>query len=322
MKTAIVTGMTGQDGPYLAQHLISQGYKVFGLIRRYSNPNLENLRWLGIEHDVHLITGDLTDDSSLNQIVRSIRPDEFYNLGAQSFVGASWDLSKVTTEVNALGTLNCLNAIRQFSANTRFYQASTSEMFGNSNGSAQQNELSPFCPRSPYGVSKLYAHWITRNYRESYGMFSCSGILFNHESPLRGPEFVTRKITQGVAKIKLGLAPEIVLGNLDTQRDWGHARDFVKAMWSMLQQPTPDDYVIATGQVHTVRECVEIAFDEIGIADWKPFVRLDSRFQRPAEIYSLCGDYSKATGQLGWQPETSFESMIREMVRVDLQRLK
>src|SRR6056300_232722 len=239
-KTAFVTGMTGQDGPYLAKLLLEKGYKVYGLIKRYSNPNLDNIKYLGIENDLELVTGDITDDSSVNHLIKSIKPNEFYKLAAQSFVGASWDLNKVTTEVNAIGPLNILNAIRMHSPNTRFYQASTSEMFGNST-TEFQNEDTPFTPRSPYGVAKLYAYWITINFRESYSLHASNGILFNHESPIRGKEFVTRKITDGIAKIKLGLDDKIVLGNLESKRDWGFAGDFVEAMWLMLQQNEPDD---------------------------------------------------------------------------------
>lgn len=318
--TAFVTGMTGQDGPYLAQYLVQKGYRVFGLVKRYSNPNLDNIRWLGIENDIELVTGDITDENSMNHLMRSIQPTEVYNLAAQSFVGISWDLNKLTTEVNAMGPLNILNAIRTHSPNSRFYQASTSEMFGNSTG-GQQSETTPFTPRSPYGVSKLYAHWITVNFRESYSLYACSGILFNHESPLRGREFVTRKVTDGVARIKLGLASDITLGNLDARRDWGFAGDFVEAMHLMLQQPEARDYVIATGEQHSIGELCEIAFDHVGISDWKTLVKSDPRFKRPAELHSLCGDSSRARELLGWQPRTTFEHMVRSMVDADLARL-
>jgi GDPmannose 4,6-dehydratase len=319
--TAFVTGMTGQDGPYLAQYLVQKGYRVYGLVKRYSNPNLDNIRWLGIENDIELVTGDITDENSMNHLMRSIQPNEVYNLAAQSFVGISWDLNKLTTEVNAMGPLNILNAIRTHSPNSRFYQASTSEMFGNSTG-GQQSEATPFTPRSPYGVSKLYAHWITVNFRESYSLYACSGILFNHESPLRGREFVTRKVTDGVARIKLGLAEDITLGNLDARRDWGFAGDFVEAMHLMLQQPEARDYVIATGEQHSIGELCEIAFDRVGISDWKHLVKSDPRFKRPAELHSLCGDSSRAREVLGWQPRTTFESMVRSMVDADIKRLQ
>lgn len=313
--------MTGQDGPYLAKLLIEKGYQVFGLVKRYSNPNLDNLNWLGIQNDIELVTGDITDDGCMNHLIKTIRPNEFYNLAAQSFVGVSWDLNKLTTEVNSLGPLNILNAIKQHSSDTKFYQASTSEMYGNSTGE-RQNETTPFHPRSPYGVSKLYAHWITVNFRESYSLYACSGILFNHESPLRGREFVTRKITDGVARIKLGLAKDITLGNLDSQRDWGFAGDYVEAMWLMLQQQEAADYVIATGEQHSIRELLDIAFRHVGIPEWQHLVKSDPRFKRPAELHSLCGDSSRARKILNWQPNTSFEHMIRSMVDADLDRLQ
>jgi GDPmannose 4,6-dehydratase len=319
--TAFVTGMTGQDGPYLARLLLERGYRVYGLIKRYSNPNLENLAWLGIENDVELITGDITDDGCMNHLVRQIRPREFYNLAAQSFVGVSWDLNKLTTEVNCMGPLNILNAIRQHSADTRFYQASTSEMYGNSTG-GQQDESTPFHPRSPYGVSKLYSHWITVNFRESYGLYACSGILFNHESPLRGRDFVTRKITDGVARIRLGLSDRLTLGNLDSQRDWGHAQDYVEAMWLMLQQPEARDYVVATGEQHTIREFLQEAFSYVGLPHWSQYVSSDPRFKRPAELHSLCGNSSRARELLGWQPRSDFRSLVRDMVDADINRLK
>lgn len=320
-RVAFVTGMTGQDGPYLAKTLIERDYQVYGLIKRYSNPNLDNLRWLGIDNDIELVTGDITDENSMNHLMRGLQPAEVYNLAAQSFVGISWDLNKLTTEVNAMGPLNILNAIRTHSPNSRFYQASTSEMYGNSDGGLQ-NETTPFHPRSPYGVSKLYAHWITVNFRESYSLYACSGILFNHESPLRGREFVTRKITDGVARIRLGLADTITLGNLDARRDWGFAGDYAEAMWLMLQQPEASDYVIATGEQHTIRELLEVAFDQAGIRNWHTLVQSDPRFKRPAELHSLCGDSRRARGLLGWQPRTSFEQMIRDMVDADLARLQ
>jgi GDPmannose 4,6-dehydratase len=320
--TAFVTGMTGQDGPYLAKLLIEKGYQVYGLVKRYSNPNLDNIRFLGIENDIELVTGDITDENSMNHLMRSLQPQEVYNLAAQSFVGISWDLNKLTTEVNSMGPLNMLNAIRAHSPNTRFYQASTSEMFGNATEPGRQGETTPFRPRSPYGVSKLYSHWMTVNFRESYSLYACSGILFNHESPLRGREFVTRKVTDGVARIKLGLADSITLGNLDAARDWGFAGDFVEAMWLMLQQPEARDYVIATGEQHTIRELLDTAFRHVGIQDWEPMVKSDPRFKRPAELYSLCGDSTRARELLNWTPRTSFTSMIHGMVDADLARLR
>ena len=319
-KTAFITGMTGQDGPYLAKLLLEKGYNVYGLVRRYSNPNLDNIKYLGIENDIELITGDITDENSMNHIIKSVKPDEFYNLAAQSFVGASWDLNKLTTEVNSLGPLNILNSIRTHNPNTRYYQASTSEMYGNSDGN-KQNEDTPFKPRSPYGVAKLYGYWITINFRESYSLHASNGILFNHESPLRGIEFVTRKITDGVARIKLGLKKDITLRNLDSRRDWGYAGDFVEAMWAMVQKNEPGDYVISTGEQHTIGEFLEIAFTHVGITDWSKYVKSDPRFKRPAELYSLCGDSAKSRDLLGWKPKTSFPELVKMMIDADLKRL-
>jgi GDPmannose 4,6-dehydratase len=321
MKKAFITGMTGQDGPYLAKLLLEKGYQVYGLCKRYSNPNLDNLKFLGIQNDIELVTGDITDDGCMNQLVKSLKPNEFYNLAAQSFVGASWDLNKVTTEVNSIGALNVLNAIKNHSPDTRFYQASTSEMFGNAHGSIQ-NENTPFHPRSPYGVSKLYAHWMTINFRESYGMHASTGILFNHESPIRGIEFVTRKISDGVARIKLGLKDNITLGTLDSRRDWGFAGDYVEAMWLMTQQPDGGDYVIGTGEQHTIGEFLKIAFKHAGIKDWEGHILSDPRFKRPAELYKLCGLSTKAETLLGWKPKTSFEDLVKMMVEADIERLK
>lgn len=321
-RTAFITGMTGQDGPYLAKLLVEKGYHVYGLIKRYSNPNLDNIKWLGIENDIELITGDITDENNMNHLMQTLKPNEVYNLAAQSFVGASWDLNKLTTEVNSVGVLNLLNAIRSHSPNTRFYQASTSEMFGNATEAGSQGENTPFRPRSPYGVSKLYSHWMTINFRESYSLYTCSGILFNHESPLRGREFVTRKVTDAVARIKLGLADSVTLGNLDSKRDWGFAGDFVEAMWLMLQQPEARDYVIATGEQHSIGDLCRVAFEHVGITDWAHLVKSDPRFKRPAELYSLLGDNSRAATDLGWKPRTDFATMIRGMVDADLARLQ
>src|SRR3989339_1420112 len=270
-KTALITGILGQDGPYLAKLLLEKGYKVYGLIRRYSNPNFSNLDFLGITRKIELVEGDMSDESSLLHLIKRIMPDEVYNLAAQSFVGSSWQQAKLTTEINALGVLYLLNSIKFFSPTTKYYQASTSEMFGLGNTNGFQDEKTCFHPRSPYGISKVYAHWMTVNFRESYSLFTCSGILFNHESPIRGIQFVTRKITDGVAKIKLGLAKELRLGNLDAKRDWGFAGDYVEAMYLMLQHKTPDDYVVGTGESHSVREFVEAAFKSIGISDWKKY---------------------------------------------------
>jgi GDPmannose 4,6-dehydratase len=321
-KIAFVTGMTGQDGPYLAKLLLEKGYHVIGLVKRYSSPNLENIKFLGIENDIELITGDITDDNSMNHLIKTLRPNEFYNLAAQSFVGASWDLNKVTTEVNAVGPLNILNAIKQHSPSTKFYQASTSEMYGNGIGTIKQDENTPFHPRSPYGVAKLYAHWITINFRESYSLHASTGILFNHESPIRGIEFVTRKITDGVARIKLGLKDKIVLGNLEAKRDWGFAGDYVEAMWLMLQQPEPGDYVIATGEQHSIKELLQLAFESVSISDWQQYVESDPKFKRPAELHSLCGDSAKAEKILGWQRKTDFKTLVSMMVEADIKRLK
>lgn len=318
--TAFVTGMTGQDGPYLAKLLVEKGYQVYGLVKRYSNPNLDNIKWLGIENEIELVTGDITDENSMNHLIRSLQPKEVYNLAAQSFVGISWDLNKLTTEVNSIGPLNMLNAIKTHSPNSRFYQASTSEMFGNAT-TEQQTENTPFTPRSPYGVSKLYSHWMTVNFRESYSLYACSGVLFNHESPLRGREFVTRKVTDAVARIKLGLQDSITLGNLDARRDWGFAGDFVEAMWLMLQQPEARDYIIATGEQHTIGDLCRTAFEHVGITEWENLVKSDPRFKRPAELYSLCGDSTKARELLGWKPRTSFKEMICDMVDADIKRL-
>lgn len=321
-KIAFVTGMTGQDGPYLAKHLIENNYKVYGLVKRYSNPNLSNLEYLGIEDDIELITGDITDDANMNHLLKTIKPTEFYNLAAQSFVGSSWEINKVTTDVNAIGVLNILNAILTHSPSTRFYQASTSELYGNSHINGIQDENTPFAPRSPYGVAKLYAYWITVNFRESYSLYACNGILFNHESPLRGKEFVTRKVTDGVAKIKLGLADKITLGNLDAKRDWGFAGDYVEAMHLMLQQPEPDDFVICTGVQHSIRDLLEKSFAAAGIKDWEEYVESDPRFKRPAEVHSLIGTSAKAKEKLGWEPKTTFNEMIASMVQEDIKRHK
>jgi GDPmannose 4,6-dehydratase len=319
-KTALITGILGQDGPYLAKFLLEQGYKVYGMIRRYSNPNFANLDYLGITNKVEYVDGDMTDEASLNQIIHALRPDEVYNLAAQSFVGDSWTMAKLTTEVNALGVLYFLNAIKTFSPTTKFYQASTSEMFGLQHTNGSQDEKTPFHPRSPYGVSKVYAYWMTVNYRESFGLFTCNGILFNHESPIRGLQFVTRKITDGVAKIKYGLADELRLGNLEAKRDWGFAGDYVKAMWLMLQQKEPDDYVVGTGENHSVREFVELAFHYAKISNWEKYVKIDPRFKRPAEVPNLRANPKKAMEKLGWKPEVSFEELVKMMVEEDLKR--
>jgi GDPmannose 4,6-dehydratase len=323
VKTALITGILGQDGPYLAKLLLSKGYKVYGLIRRYTNPNFENLDYLGITSEIEFILGDMTDECSLMNILKIIRPDEVYNLAAQSFVAASWDQAKLTTEVNALGTLYLLNAIKLFNPTTKFYQASTSEMFGNNySAGGIQTEETPFHPRSPYAISKLYAYWIAINFKESYGIFAANGILFNHESPIRGREFVTRKISEGVAKIKLGLATEIKLGNIDSKRDWGFAGDYVEAMWLMLQQEKPDNLIISTGITHSIRDFLEVAFNHVGIKDWEKYIRIDPQFKRPAELFVLQGKSDKARNILGWQPKVQFEELVKMMVDADLERLK
>jgi GDPmannose 4,6-dehydratase len=314
-RRALVTGITGQAGSYLAELLLEKDYEVFGLIRRSSTVNFERIEH--IQEDIHLLSGDLLDQNSLMFAIQESKPQEVYNLGAQSFVPASWEQPLLTGEITALGVTRILEAIRSIDPSIRFYQASTSELFGKVQESPQ-SERTPFYPRSPYGVSKMYAHWITINYRESYDLFACAGILFNHESPRRGLEFVTRKITNGVARIKHGLTNELALGNLDARRDWGFAADFVRAMWMMLQQDEPKDYVIATGDDRTIREFCQVAFDAAGL-NWEDHVVLDERFLRPAEVEILKGDATKARDELGWKPEVSFEEMVRLMVERDLE---
>ncbi|HXG87643.1 MAG TPA: GDP-mannose 4,6-dehydratase [Vicinamibacterales bacterium] len=317
-KRAIITGITGQDGSYLAELLVSKGYEVFGVVRRSSAPNL----WR-IEHILDKVTlrpGDLLDQFSLLRLIEDIRPHEFYNLAAMSYVPASWDQPLLTGDYNALGITRILEAIRHVDPKIRVYQASSSEMFGKVR-ETPQTELTPFYPRSPYGVSKVFGHYITVNYRESFGMYAVAGILFNHESPRRGLEFVTRKVTDGVARIKLGLAHELRMGNLDAKRDWGFAGDYVRAMWLMLQPDQPDDYVIATGHAHSVRDLVEAAFGHVGL-DWQEFVKMDERYIRPAEVDLLIGDATKANNELGWTAEVDFRSLVTMMVDADLQRLR
>lgn len=317
-KKALITGITGQDGSYLAEFLLTQGYEVFGLVRRTSTVKYERIQH--IQDQVTLLQGDMSDQTSLTSALKVAEPDEVYNLAAQSFVQTSWGQPVFTGDVTALGVTRLLDAIRTVNPNIRFYQASSSEMFGKVQ-EVPQKETTPFYPRSPYGVAKVYGHWITVNYRESYNMFACSGILFNHESPRRGLEFVTRKVTHHAAKIKLGLAHELRLGNLDSQRDWGFAGDYVRAMWLMLQQDAPDDYVISTNETHTVQKLVEIAFNTVGL-DWKNYVVQDERFMRPAEVDLLIGDPSKAGTKLGWEPQVTFEQLIQMMVESDLKQLK
>jgi GDPmannose 4,6-dehydratase len=323
MPTALITGITGQDGLYLSELLLAKGYEVHGVIRGQNNPRRQLVERL--VPDVRLHNGDLTDMSSLMRALRDSQPDEVYNLGAVSFVAYSWENAFVTSDVTGMGVLNVLEAVRLHAGDdpsaVRFYQASSSEMFGKVQ-QVPQSEETLLWPRSPYGVSKVYGHYMTINYRESYGMHASSGILFNHESPRRGEEFVTRKVSKAVAAIKLGLQDEIVMGNLDARRDWGFAGDYVNAMWLMLQQPEADDYVISTGETHSIEELLSVAFDQVGIDDWRRYVRQDPRFMRPAEVDLLIGDATKARTKLGWKPEVGFEQLIRMMVDADLAALK
>jgi len=316
-KKALIFGITGQDGSYLAEFLLSKGYHVVGMVRRSSTENFERIDHL--RDKIELKQGDLLDQLSLISIIRESNPDEIYNLAAQSFVPTSWNQAVLTGEFTAIGVTRMLEAIKEVNHKIKFYQASSSEMFGRVKETPQTEET-PFYPRSPYGVAKAYGHYITVNYRESYNMFAVSGILFNHESPRRGLEFVTRKVTDGAAKIKLGLAKEIRMGNLDAKRDWGFAGDYVKAMWLMLQRDEPQDYVISTGQCHTVEDLVRIAFSHVDL-DWKKYIVTDERFIRPAEVDLLLGDSSKAQKELGWKPEVGFEQMIKMMVDADIERL-
>ncbi|CAN5569355.1 GDP-mannose 4,6-dehydratase [soil metagenome] len=317
-KTALITGVTGQDGSYLAEFLLDQGYRVIGMMRRTSTETVGRIAHL--QDRIELVHGDLLDQNSLIDLIQRFEPDEVYNLAAQSFVPTSWQQPVLTGEFTALGVTRVLEAVRLAKPDARVYQASSSEMFGKVQ-EVPQNENTPFYPRSPYGVSKLYGHWITVNYRESYDMFAVSGILFNHESPRRGLEFVTRKVTHHVAKIKAGLVTTLPLGNLEAQRDWGFAGDYVRAMWLMLQHDTPEDYVIATGRTHTVQRLCEIAFETAGL-DWREHVVIDERFFRPAEVDLLIGDSEKARSELGWKPEVSFEQMIGAMVEADIQMIR
>ncbi len=318
MKKALITGITGQDGSYLAEFLLSKGYKVIGMVRRTSTINFTRIEH--IQDKVTIAQGDLIDITSLISLLQEYKPDEVYNLAAQSFVPTSWNQPVLTGEVTGLGVTRMLEAIRIVNPKIKFYQASSSEMFGHVT-ETPQNERTRFHPRSPYGVAKLYGHWITINYRESYDMFACSGILFNHESPRRGIEFVTKKITDGVARIKHGFSKELRLGNLEAKRDWGYAGDYVQAMWLMLQQSKPDDYVIATGETHSVREFCKYAFGRAGL-DYEKYIKVDKRFYRPAEVHLLQGNYSKAKRVLGWKPKVSFRQLVENMVDFDLERYK
>jgi GDPmannose 4,6-dehydratase len=317
-KRALITGITGQDGSYLAELLLEKGYEVHGMVRRSSGETFQRLTH--IRDAITLHTGDLLDQRSIGDVMRDAQPSEIYNLAAMSYVAASWNQPVLTAEFTGTGVTRVLEAMRDVAPEARFYQASSSEMFGKVR-EVPQTELTPFYPRSPYGVAKVYGHHITVNYRESYGLHATSGILFNHESPRRGLEFVTRKITWHAAAIRHGLRDHLPLGNLDAERDWGYAKDYVEAMWLMLQQDAADDFVIATNQSHSVRECVQIAFDEAGLSDPERYVRIDERFLRPAEVDHLIGDYGKAERQLGWRPRTSFEELIRLMTRADLELL-
>lgn len=318
MPTALITGVTGQDGSYLAEFLLEQGYTVVGMVRRTSTVNFSRIEHF--QDDIIIVPGDLLDQMSLVELLREYKPREVYNLAAQSFVPTSWQQPVLTGEITALGVTRVLEAIRMVDPTIRLYQASSSEMFGKVR-EVPQNEKTPFYPRSPYGVAKVYGHWITVNYRESYDLFACSGILFNHESPRRGLEFAPRKVSHGAAKIKLGLADRLPMGNLEARRDWGYAGDYVKAMWMMLQQDEPDDYVIATGETHSVRELCEAAFSHVGL-DYRDFVDVDERFYRPAEVDLLVGDASKARRVLGWEPAVTFENLVAMMVDADLELLR
>jgi len=327
MKRALITGVNGMDGSHLADFLLKKGYEVYGIERRSSVKNRINTKHLESNEKFHFITADMTDHNSLYRALKDSEPDEVYNLAAQSFVGSSWNIPMQTSDVNGLGVLRLLEAIREYqvvqgsSKQIKFYQASTSEMFGKMVENPS-NEETPFYPRSPYGVAKLYSYWMVKNYRESYNMFACNGILFNHESEKRGIEFVTRKISDGVARIKLGLADTISLGNLDSRRDWGYAPDYVEGMWLMMQQDEPDDFVLATGVSHSIREFLDIAFDEIEIDNWEQFVLQDPKYFRPAEVDVLRGDSTKAKEVLGWEPKTRFNELVRKMVRNDIALIK
>ena len=321
MTRALITGFPGQDACYLADLLLDKGYDVYGTVKRYTSPNWSNLEYLDLEkRGLKLLTADITDIGSLFQAVEEARPDEFYNLAAQSFVGSSWKLAHITTQVNAQGVLNCLEVIKDFNKDMRFYQAGTSEMFGNASVDGYQTEDTPFMPVSPYGTAKLYAYHITRNFRESYGMYACNGILFNHESPIRGLEFVTRKITDGVARIVAGKADQIVLGNLDAERDWGYAGDFVEAMYLMMQGNEPKDYIVATGMKHSIRDVCRVAFTHAGIDDWEPLVTSSSEFKRLNELDKLRANSNKAQQELGWTARVGFEDLIKMMMDADVLR--
>jgi len=319
MKKALIIGVTGQDGPYLAQFLIGKGYKVYGGYRRSSTRNLWRLHYLDVKKDIELVPIDLLDQTSILTAIKTIKPDEIYNLAAQSFVGVSFEQAIATGEICGLGVTKILDSIMILDPKIKFYQASTSEMFGDA--PPPQSEITPFEPNSPYAAAKLYSHWVTKSYRQGYGLFACSGILFNHESPIRGVEFVTRKITDGVARIKMGYSDKIYLGNLEAKRDWGFAGDYVEAMWLMLQQKKADDYVIATGQSHTVREFCEEAFSVAGL-NWEKYVEVDKKFLRPNDVHYLLGDPAKAKKELGWEPKITFKALVKMMMEADLEKYK
>ncbi len=320
-KVALITGITGQDGSYLAELLLEKGYEVHGIVRRASLLNTDRIDHIYPKLKLHF--GDLTDAFSLISVIQKVKPQEIYNLGAQSHVKVSFEIPEYTGQVDAMGTLRVLEAVRSLGMekDVRIYQASTSELYGLVQATPQ-TETTPFHPRSPYGVAKLYGYWIIKNYREAYGLHASSGILFNHESPRRGETFVTRKITQGLSRISVGVQDVLYLGNLDAKRDWGHAKDYVEAMWLMLQQDEPDDYVVAAGSTHSIKDFLTLAFKEIGITDWKDYVKQDERFMRPAEVDVLLGDSSKAKKMLGWEPKTSFEELVKIMIKKDIERLK
>jgi GDPmannose 4,6-dehydratase len=315
---ALITGITGQDGSYLAELLLAKGYEVFGLVRRSSSKNFERIE--SLIDDIKIVEGDLTDQSSLDSVIHEVQPDEVYNMAAQSFVPASWNQAVLTGDVTGLGVMRVLEAIRKHRPQAKFLQASSSEMFGKVR-ETPQTEKTPFYPRSPYGVAKVFGHYITVNYRESYGLFACSAIAFNHESPRRGLEFVTRKVTNQVARIKCGLSKKLMMGNLDSKRDWGFAGDYVRGMWLILQQSEPEDFVLATGKTHSVRELLEAAFDAAGL-DWQKYVEIDPKLIRPAEVDSLCGNATKSHDKLQWEPRVSFEELIKMMVQADLDLLR
>lgn len=320
-KKALITWILGQDWPYLAQFLLKKWYKVYGMIRRYTNPNFGNTDYLWVTQNIEFVSGDMTDENSLMNLIRQIRPDEIYNLAAQSFVGSSWDQASFTTEVNSVGTLHLLNAMKYFVPQSKFYQASTSELFGNgSDGKGVQTENTPLHPRSPYAISKLYAYWMVNNFKESYGMFCCNWILFNHESPIRGKEFVTRKITDWVARIKMWLSDDIKLWNLDSKRDWGFAWDYVEAMYLIMQHSEPENFIVSTWDTHSIRDFLSTAFAHAGINDWSKLVKIDPRFKRPAELFNLQGSSNKAKKILWWTPKVKFDELVKIMVDADLLR--